>query len=72
MCPVIQLNLNFHTQNAKFLNALTASNTVIQKAFTIEKRDVLSVQEIIWFLTIHERLNLKTSNACCAKEIIHL
>jgi len=41
----------------------------IQKASAIEKRDASSVQEIIRLLTLHEKLNLRTSNACCVKEI---
>jgi len=69
MCSVIQLNSSLHILNAKSRNALTASDTVIQKAFAIEKQDASSVQDIIQPSTIHEKLNLKTSNACCVKEI---
>jgi len=68
MCSVIQLNSRL-TQNAKFRNALTASGTVIQKAFAIEKRKASSVQEIICLLTVHEKLKLRMSNACYVKEI---
>jgi len=48
------------------MHQLTA---VIQKAFAIVSRDASNVQEIIPFLTVHEKLNPKTSNACCVKEI---
>jgi len=42
---------------------------VIQKVFAIEKRDASNMQEIIRLLIVHEKLNLRTSNACCVKEI---
>jgi len=58
------------TQNAKFRNALTASDMVIQKAFAIEKRDASCVQKIIRLLTIYEKLNLRMSNVYYVKEII--
>jgi len=42
---------------------------VIQKAFIIVRLDASNVQEIIRLLAVHEKLNLRTSNACCVKEI---
>jgi len=55
------------TQNTKPHNALTASDTAIQKTSATEKRDASSVQKDIRLLTAHARLNSRTSNMSCAK-----
>jgi len=54
---------NSSTKNAKSRNALSASDTAIQKASAIEKRDASSMQEIIRLSIAHARLQPRTSNA---------
>jgi len=67
---IAESNLNHHISNVRFLNALSARGTAIQKVFALVRREASNPQEAIQPSIVHAGRNPRTLNACCAKATI--